>query len=49
MTFISSSKLASTVSSKVTDDKTTEKAALKSKVSMTPVVLTEVDKKHANL
>ena len=49
MTFISSSKLASTISSKVTDDKTTEKAALKSKVSMTPVVLTEVDKKHANL
>lgn len=49
MTFISSSKLASTISSKVTDDKTTEKAALKAKVSMTPVVLTEVDKKHANL
>lgn len=49
MTFISSSKLASTVSSKVNDDKTSEKAALKSKVAMTPVVLTEVDKKHAGL
>lgn len=49
MTFINSSKLASTVSSKVADEKATEKASLKSKVSMTPVVLTEVDKKHQNL
>merc|ERR1711934_1270242 len=49
MTFISSSKLAATVASKVADDKSSEKAALKSKVAMTPVVLTEVDKKHANL
>jgi len=48
MTFISSSKVAATVS-KVNDDKSAEKAALKSKVSMTPVVLTEIDKKHANL
>jgi len=48
MTFINSSKLASNVS-KVSDEKNTEKAALKSKVSMAPVVLTEVDKKHANL
>jgi len=48
MTFINSSKLAANVS-KVADEKNTEKAALKSKVSMAPVVLTEVDKKHANL
>jgi len=49
MTFINTSKLAASVSSKVSDDKTSEKAALKSKVSMTPIVLTEVDKKHAGL
>ena len=49
MTFINSSKLASTVAGKVTNEKTNEKATLKSKVSMTPVVLTEVDKKHNNL
>lgn len=49
MTFINSSKLASTVASKVANEKNSEKATLKSKVSMTPVVLTEVDKKHANL
>lgn len=49
MTFIGSSKLAAGVGSKVNDDKNSEKAALGSKVSMTPVVLTEVDKKHANL
>ena len=48
MTFISASKCGSSLS-KITDDKTAEKAALKTKVSMTPVVLTEVDKKHANL
>jgi len=48
MTFINSSKLASSLS-KVSDDKSAEKAALKSNVSMTPVVLTEVDRKHANL
>ena len=48
MTFINSSKLASAVS-KVADEKKTEAAALKSKVSMTPVVLTEVDKKHQNM
>jgi hypothetical protein len=48
MTFINSSKLAATVS-KVADEKQTEKNALKSKVSMTPVVLTEVDKKHQHL
>jgi hypothetical protein len=49
MTFISSSKLAATISSKVADDKAAEKAALKSKCAMTPVVITEVDKKHHNL
>jgi len=49
MTFISSSKLASTLSQKVADEKNSEKAALKSRVSMTPVVLTEVEKKHQNL
>lgn len=49
MTFIGSSKLAAGVGSKVSDDKNSEKAALGSKVSMTPIVLTEVDKKHASL
>jgi len=49
MTFINTSKLAASLSSKVSDDKNSEKAALKSKVSMTPIVLTEVDKKHAGL
>jgi len=49
MSFISSSKLASAVSSKVSDDKNVEKAALKSEVSMTPVILTEVEKKHQSL
>jgi hypothetical protein len=48
MTFISTSKLAASMG-KVQDEKNTEKAALKSAVSMTPVVLTEVDKKHAGL
>ena len=49
MTFNSSSKLAAGLASKVSDDKADEKAALKSKDSTTPVVLTEVDKKHASL
>lgn len=48
MTFINSSKLAASLS-KVADDRSAERAALKSSVSMTPVVLTEVDRKHANL
>ena len=48
MTFINSSKLAANLS-KVANEKNSEKATLKSKVSMTPVVLTEVDKKHQNL
>jgi len=48
LTFINSSKLAASLS-KVTDDRSAEKAALKSGVSMIPVVLTEVDRKHAGL
>lgn len=49
MTFINSSKTAAALSSKVSDEKSAEKASLKAKVSMTPVVLTEVDKKHQGL
>jgi len=45
MTFINSSKCAAALS-KVSNETNSEKAALKSSVSMTPVVLTEVDKKH---
>jgi len=48
MTFISSSKVASALS-KVENDKNTEKNALKSKTSMAPVILTEIDKKHSGL
>lgn len=49
MTFLSSSKLASTLS-KVTNDNTYEKTAIKGPgTSMTPVVVTEVDKKHQGL
>jgi NMD protein affecting ribosome stability and mRNA decay len=48
MTFISSSKCAARLS-KVSNDNANEKAALKSSNSMTPVVLTQVDSKHANL
>lgn len=48
MTFISSSKLAAGLS-KVANDNSTEKAALRSAVSLSPVVLTEIDKKHGNL
>nr|AAU43901.1 alpha telomere binding protein [Uroleptus sp. WJC-2003] len=49
MTFVSSSKLAKEVKAKVTDDKALEKAALRQDVSLSAVVLTEVDKKHAAL
>lgn len=49
MTFIGCSKLANGLATKVDDDKSDEKAALKSKDSTTPVVLTSVDKKHASL
>ena len=48
MTFIAASKIAATLS-KVGNDMSNEKAALKSATSMTPVVLTEVDKKHSGL
>ena len=48
MTFISSSRCAARLS-KVSNDNSNEKAALKSGSSMTPVVLTQVDSKHANL
>lgn len=49
MTFVSHSKLAKELRGKVTDDHAVEKAALKQDVSLSAVVLTEVDKKHANL
>ena len=49
MTFLSSSKLAMSLASKVDDDKADEKASLKAKDSTAPVVLTAVDKKHASL
>lgn len=49
MTMIGSSKVAASLSSKVSDDKLAEKASLKAKVGMTAVVLTEVDKKHQGL
>ena len=49
MTFLSSSKLASTMS-KITNDISGEKAALKkSDTSQVAVVLTEVDKKHQGM
>lgn len=48
MTFVSTSKLAATLS-KVANDTNAEKAALKTGTSMLPVVLTEVDKKHQGL
>merc|ERR1712048_916253 len=51
MTFISSSKLANAVGGKVADDKAEEKAQIKAKdgSALTPVILTEVDKKHSSL
>lgn len=49
MTFINSSKLAATVGAKVANERKTEQATLASKTSLTPVILTEVDKKHAGL
>lgn len=49
MTFLSSSKLAASLA-KVTNDNSNEKAAVKAKgTAMTPVVVTEVDKKHQGL
>lgn len=49
MTFVSFSKLAKDVRSKVTEDKKEAQAALKESMSMHPVMLSEVDKKHANM
>lgn len=49
VTFISTSKLAKDLKAKVTDDRSVEKAALKQDVSLAAVILTEHDKKHANL
>lgn len=48
MTFVSSSKLAKEVKSKVHDDKA-DKGALKAAVNMNATVLTEIDKKHQHL
>lgn len=49
LTFVSFSKLAKDIRNKVSDDKKADQTALKSSVSMHPVMLSEVDKKHANL
>lgn len=49
VTFISASKLAKEVKAKVSDDRATEKAALKQDVPLSATVLTEIDKKHAGL
>jgi len=48
LTFVSTSKLAKEVKSKVHEDKA-DKAALKAAVNMNAVVLTEIDKKHQHL
>jgi hypothetical protein len=48
MTFVSSSKLAKELKSKVTDEKA-DKGALKQDVMMNSVILTEIDKKHQGL
>lgn len=49
MTFVSQSKLSKEIKSKVHDEKQTEKEALKKPVNLNAVILTEIDKKHANL
>lgn len=49
MTFVSASKLAKEVKSKVADEKNTEKESLKKGVNLNAVILTETDKKHAGL
>ena len=49
VTFISASKIAKELRGKVSDDRATEKAALKQEVPLSATVLTEVDKKHAGL
>lgn len=48
MTFVSSSKLAKELKSKVADEKA-DKNALKADISMNATILTEIDKKHTNL
>lgn len=49
VTFVSSSKVAKELKTKINEDRAVEKAALKQDVSLSAVVLTEVDKKHAGL
>ena len=49
MTFVSTSKLAKEVKAKISDDRAVEKQALKQEVSLNAVVLSEVDKKWADL
>jgi len=49
VTFVSTSKIAKELKAKITEDRAVEKAALKQDVSLSAVVLTEVDKKHAGL
>jgi len=48
MTFISSSKMGASLG-KIGNDNSDEKKSLKGKENFTPVVLTEVDKKHSGL
>jgi hypothetical protein len=48
MTFVSSSKLAKELKTKVHDEKA-DKAALKQDINLNAVILTEIDKKHAAL
>ena len=49
LTFHSASKLAKELKSKVHDEKTPDRAAIKKGVSTSAVVVSEVDKKHAHL
>lgn len=49
MTFAPSSKLAKEIKNKVNEEKNPERASIKKGVSMSAVVVTEVDKKHASL
>lgn len=49
LTFVSGSKLAKEIRNKVSDDRKDDQAALSETVSMHPVMLSEVDKKHAAL
>ena len=49
LTFISTSKLAKELKSKVHDEKAPDRAHIKKGISMNSVVLTEIDKKYASL